>query len=365
VFPLIDVSGAPRERGRAYGRLASTQVERSIATYSGLFAHCGIEWGAAQERAAAYRDPIARLDPELIEEIAGIAEGSGRHVNEILALNARTEILPPSYFAPADSDLGECTALAVPPALSETGGTLLAQNWDWVGAQRNALVLLRIRETDGSVCLTLTEAGMLAKIGLNQHGFGLCLNILRSRDDGARPGVPVHALLRALLKRTDVERAQAFAARFSYGASSNVLCADAGGAAANLELSPQGLQVLRDEGAILCHTNHFLRAPGGHGAAALALPPSLSSVPRLARAQSLAAAQRALGVAGLKRILRDESAGLLSICRRPDRALAEPVRLESVASVIMELERRRMHVAPDVPSLVEYRAVALHESVSA
>lgn len=363
MFPLIDVSGAPRARGRAYGRLASAQIERSIATYSSLFAYSGIDWGVAQQRAAAYCEPIGQLDAELIEEIGGIAEGSGRQVNEILALNARTEILSPSYFAPHNSDLGECTALAVPPALSETGGTLLAQNWDWVGAQRRALVLLRIRETDGSACLTLTEAGMLAKIGLNQHGFGLCLNILRSSDDGARPGVPVHALLRALLKCRNVEQAQAFAAGFSYGASSNVLCADAGGAAANLELSPQGLQVLRDDGAVLCHTNHFLRAPGGRGSAAL--PPSLSSEPRLARAQSLAAAQRALGVAELKRILRDESAGLLSICRRPDPELAESVRLESVASVIMELQQRRMHVAPDVPSLAEYQAVALQESVPA
>jgi isopenicillin-N N-acyltransferase-like protein len=363
LFPLIEVSGAPRERGRAYGRLASARIERSIATYSGLFAYCGIEWGAAQLRAAAYRESIGQLDAELLEEIAGIAEGSGRHVNEILALNARTEILPPSYLAPRNPDLGECTALAVPPALSETGGTLLAQNWDWVGAQRQALVLLRIRETDGSACLTLTEAGMLAKIGLNQHGFGLCLNILRSSDDGGRPGVPVHALLRALLKCGDVGKAQAFAAGFSYGASSNVLCADAGGSAANLELSPQGLQVLRDDGAVLCHTNHFLRAPSGRGAAAL--PPGLSSEPRLARAQSLAAAQRTLGVAGLTRILRDESAGLLSICRRPDPELAAPVRLESVASVIMELQQRRMHVAPEVPSLAEYHAIALQESMPA
>ncbi|HMA88599.1 MAG TPA: C45 family peptidase [Burkholderiales bacterium] len=363
MFPLIDVAGTPRERGRTYGRLARAQIERSIATYAGLFAYCGIEWSAAQERAAAYGDAIARLDAELLEEIAGIAEGSRRNVNEILALNARTEILPASYLAPRYADFGECTALAVPPALSETGGTLLAQNWDWVGAQRRALVLLRIHETDGSACLTLTEAGMLAKIGLNRHGFGVCLNILRSSADGAKPGVPVHALLRALLKCKDVERAQAFAAGFSYGASSNVLCADAGGAAANLEFSPQGLQVLRDDGAVLCHTNHFLRAAGGPGEAAL--PPSLSSEPRLARAQALAATQHALGVAGLKRILRDESAGFLSICRRPDPALAAEVRLESVASVIMELEQRRMHVAPDVPALAEYRTVTLLEPVPA
>ena len=378
MFPVIEASGAAQNRGRIHGVAASARIARSIASYAALFAYCGIGWREAQARGAAYRDMIADLDPESLEEIIGIAEGSGRHLNEILALNARTEILPPSHPAERSPDWqairdanresgvvdqGECTAIAVPPAVSATGGTLLAQNWDWLGAQRSALVILRIRETDGSSCITLTEAGILAKIGFNDRGFGVCLNILRSTTDGARPGVPVHPLLRALLKRDGVEDAIAFAGRLSFGASSNVLCADAGGEAASLEFSPRGLRPLRGNGGALCHTNHFLAPEGGLGEAALA--PSLSSVPRLARARALIAAQSAIGIEDLKRMLRDESEGYLSICRRPDPALAAEVRLETVASVVMELEQRRMHVAPDVPSLAEYESVTLGEAMAA
>jgi isopenicillin-N N-acyltransferase-like protein len=376
MFPVIEASGAARERGRIHGATARARVERSIATYANLFAYCGIDWRQAQERGAAYRDAIAGLDAELLEEIVGIAEGSGRSLNEILALNARTEILPPSELAERSPrwqavcnanraigipDWGECTAIAVPPPTSATGGTLLAQNWDWYGAQRDALVVLRIRETDGSSCMTLTEAGMLAKIGLNDRGLGVCLNILRSTTDGSRPGVPVHPLLRALLKCGDLEHAVELAGRLSFGASSNVLCADAGGAAANLEFSPFGLQAMRGGGAVLCHTNHFLSSGGGPSEGALALSPS--SEPRLARARTLVAAQRSIGVAELKRMLRDESEGYLSICRRPDPTLEAEVRLESVASVIMELGERRMHIAPDIPSLAEYVSIGLSEPV--
>jgi isopenicillin-N N-acyltransferase-like protein len=378
MFPIIETSGLARERGRIHGAAARARVERSIATYAGLFAYCGIDWREAQERGAAYRDAIAGLDAELLEEIIGIAEGSGRAMNEILALNARTEILPPSHpternprwralvdanRASGIPDWGECTAIAVPPAASATGGTLMAQNWDWIGAQREALVVLRIGETNGSSCMTLTEAGMLAKIGLNDRGLGVCLNILRSKTDGSRPGVPVHPLLRALLKCGDLEEAIALAGRLSFGASSNVLCADAGGGAANLEFSPLGLQAMRGDGSVLCHTNHFLSPGGGPGEAALA--PSLSSGPRLARARTLVAARHTIGVADLKRMLRDESEGYLSICRRPDPALEAEVRLESVASVIMELGERRMHIAPDVPSLAEYESIVLSAPVPA
>jgi isopenicillin-N N-acyltransferase-like protein len=373
VFPLIDLHGDARERGRRHGAMARVRVERSIATYARLFAYCGIDWETAQRRGAGYRETIVALDPSLLDEIEGIAAGAGRHVDEILALNARTEILPSTYpgephawwsrisdaNAAADvPDWGECTAIAVRPSASATGGTLLAQNWDWLGAQREALVLLRMRTPERVACLTLSEAGMLAKIGLNDRGFAVCLNILRSRDDGTRPGVPVHVLLRLLLGCGSVGEAIGRASRLEFGASSNVLCADATGDSAALECSPRGMHVVRGAGATLCHTNHFV-APAAAASEAV-LAPSLSSRPRLARAEAIVASTTGpLGVADLKRLLRDESAGFLSICRSPDPSVAPEARIESVASVIMELAAGVMHVAPDVPSRADYVPFAL------
>ena len=373
MFPIIEVEGAARDRGRIHGAKARTRIDRSVATYARLFAFCGIDWQGAQKLGAGYRDLIGDLDHELLEEIEGIAAGSGRHVDEILALNSRTEILPPTYPGEPHPDRqaiaacnvkggvpdwGECTSIAIKPAQSTTGTTLLAQNWDWLGAQRSALVLLRCAESDGSSCLTLTEAGMLAKIGLNSHGFGVCLNILRSSDDGSKPGVPVHVLLRALLKRTSVADAVAFASKLSFGASSNVQCADAGGETAALEFSPRGLSVIRGVQAALCHTNHFLAEEAAKHQAALA--PSLSTYPRLDRIHALTGAHKGrFSPQDLQRMLRDETEGLLSICRPPDPAAELEARMETVASVVMDLGARIMHVAPDLPSRVAYDPVSL------
>ena len=361
MFPVIELHGAPFERGRMHGELARARIERSLANYAHLFAFCGLSWDEAQRRGAGYRAPIGDFDPALLEEIEGIARGSGRKVEEILALNVRTEILPSSYLQGVDH--GECTAIAVQPAASLTGGTLLAQNWDWVGPQREALVLLRIAEREAPACLTLTEAGMLAKIGLNAAGFGVCLNILSSIHDGRTQGVPVHVLLRALLKRSGVRDAIEFTGRLSFAGSSNVLCADRGGETASLELSPKGRRVVRGDGATLCHTNHFVDAEAGAWQSPLA--DYLSTVPRLECARRHAAARPKHGMDDLKRLLRDESDGLVSICRRPDPSLPEQARIESVASVIMELERGVMHIAPGVPTLTEYEPVSLAAEVIA
>lgn len=379
MFPLIELSGSAYQRGQQHGAAAKLLVQRSIASYSSLFAYCGISWADAQQMSAAYRDLIGNFDPDLLCEIEGIAHGSGRHINEILALNARTELLPPSYpGAPHperskliarneqanSADWGECTALAIKPAQSATGTTLLAQNWDWLGAQRGALAVLRVQDESGQAFMTLTEAGMLAKIGLNRHGFAVCLNILRSTDDGAHPGLPVHVLLRKLLECHNVDEAIALAAKQTFGASSSVLCADAAGQTAALEFSPRGLEVIQGAQTVLCHTNHFLAPSASKHQASLA--PSLSTVPRLQRITALTEmAQGAISVTDLQHMLRDETDGYLSICRRADPALDVDARIETVASVIMDLGQRVMHIAPDVPALVEYQAVGLHPAVHA
>ena len=117
------------------------------------------------------QDAISALDPSFLDEMRGIAQGAGVRFEDILALNCRTEILPAEFLGvPATQEEnksspridsrplsaaqrqaasvfgeGECTALALKPSASAEGNTWLAQNWDWIGTQRQALVLLKGR----------------------------------------------------------------------------------------------------------------------------------------------------------------------------------------------------------------------------
>jgi isopenicillin-N N-acyltransferase-like protein len=325
-------------------------------------------------------------------ELRGMAQGSGQSLGCLMALNCRTEILPPTFLtdaphlkeaaqaasvanraaglpdwladAPWDGALkdGECTAMGVTAAASRTGHAWLAQNWDWMGRQREALVLLHTQGPSGQSITTLTEAGMLAKIGINQSGFALGLNILRSNRDGSRLGVPVHVLLRHLLDCRSVaharERLHALQMDLGlgFGAASNVPCADAEGQAACFEVSPAGWAEVTPTDGVVVHTNHFVcesllaeQAPMG---------PGLSSHNRLSTAGQHAL-KTPIGQADLERFLRDESDGFLSICRSPDPSVPPESRVESVAGIVMHTQPPAMWVACDVPSRVAFESVPL------
>ncbi len=370
-------------RGRHQGRAVQPQAMHSRNTYARLFAHCGIDWATACQRALAYRPTIEALDPQLLQEMQGLAEGSGLALAEILALHCRTEILPPSFLG--DEPLqaqqalmanraaglpdwldaldprlaeGECTAMAVAPEAALQGHTWLAQNWDWLGRQRQALVLAQGTSSAGCCFITLTEGGMLAKIGMNQHGFALGLNILRSHDDGHGPGVPVHVLLRHLLGLESVAAAREELGRIGrtlgFGAASNIPCADAHGEVACFEMAPADWAEQPPRERVVGHTKHFVCEPLLPAQAPMGV--TLSSQPRLDTAARHGQGAP-LDLDKLQTFLRDESDGHLSICRSPDPTLPPEGRVESVAGIVMNTVTREMWIAPDVPSRCAFEAV--------
>src|SRR5262249_55076056 len=123
--------------------------------------------------------------PELVEELEGMAAGAGVDVRELLAINARTELLA------GTQDRGECSLVA----RLEPSGPWLAQTWDWHPDLRAAAVVWTI-EHDGGRLTTVTEAGVVAKLGLNDAGVACGLNFLTSSMDGGLDGTPIHVLLR-------------------------------------------------------------------------------------------------------------------------------------------------------------------------
>jgi isopenicillin-N N-acyltransferase-like protein len=390
MFPVINVrhAGTPWEQGRVYGNQARERIVHSLHTYARLFADCGVDWREATRRALAYRDAIATVDCALLEEIEGVASGAGLASGDVLALNCRTEILPSSFLSAVSEDApgaiarhaaggipdwsaedwGECTAIAVSSSVSLDGHTWLAQNWDWIGRQRAALVILLGRDRAGLHFATLTEAGMLAKIGLNHHGLAVGLNILRSVGDGSRIGVPVHLILRHALSCEGVdalrERLLALAPSPGFGAASNIPAADAQGVVASFELAPAGVAALPPEDGVVIHTNHFLSPTlSAQQAPMLA---SLSTEARLRCARRFAHSGPISG-ASLETLLRDESDGLVSVCRRPDPAMSASSRVESVAGVRIDCNARRWWIAAGLPSLCSFDEVTtgLHAPVPA
>ncbi|WP_322820549.1 C45 family peptidase [Chloroflexus sp.] len=378
MFPLVTITGEPFERGQQYGAATAALIRHSIASYARLFAYRrGMDWAEVQQAALAYEPLLHDIAPDLLTEMRGIAMGAGRTLAEIIALNVRTELLtgvgvgfhhPEAAAALArnraagvpqhqeqlpptpatSSDDGECTTAAATSPATANGGVWLAQTWDWQGDQRTACVLLRVSGPDTPSLLTLTEAGMVAKIGLNEAGIAVGLNLLRSRTDGQQQGMPVHVLLRQILQSTDTATAQRLTRHIPAAGSSCITLASADGELVALELTPTGIAEIPAQEGLLAHANHCL--DGETAAGECPLEPTSTTRERYGRAWELlhaAAGQIDLDV--LQTILRDHDGAPRCICRHPDPHVAAVDRNESVCGVIIDLHRRTMHVAANIP----------------
>lgn len=372
MFPHLILSGNPYERGYQYGTQATPQLQHSITNYALLFAHtCGLDWLEAQAKARDYFSILAEHTPDLLEEMQGIADGSGLQLAEIVALNARTELLagntqqhPDGEVAIARNqylgipDPGECTTLVALPAATADCTIRLAQTWDWIGLQHSACAVLHIQDPGCPTIVTLAEAGQVAKIGLNSAGIGVCMNILRSIHDGQNPGLPIHIMLRRVLQASTLAEALAFLHRVHAAASSCMTIADASGRAVCLEVTPTGCYELVPHHDLFVHTNHCLIEAAR--ATERPLDVSSSSIPRYQRATDLL--QHSYGYITsdtLASILADQYDSPLSICRSPDPTLHPADQRETVAAIVLDLHARQMHLAPGKPSEVAFISINL------
>jgi len=92
-FPLIEIFGSPRERGRTHGKAAADRLRRGIRMYSESLLKSGVDWRELERRAEAMVPAIERFDPSYVEEMRGIAEGSGEPFAGVVLMNARTEMV--------------------------------------------------------------------------------------------------------------------------------------------------------------------------------------------------------------------------------------------------------------------------------
>ena len=222
------VSLEPRavDRGFGFGSAMASQVGRTVALYRRL-----LQGMSLREAGSG-----VRLPDELMDEVEGIAAGARVNVFELLAVNARTELLASG-----------CSVVA--------RGSWLAQTWDW---HPDAVPVRWTVCLEGGWLSTITEAGMVGKIGLNSWGVSCGFNYLRTTADGAG-GIPVHALARRVLESRSAGEARAMIGGASASVALTVAAPDGLFCA---EVSPGGVRfVSPDADGWLVHTNHFLLQP--------------------------------------------------------------------------------------------------------
>jgi len=358
-YPHVRVEGEPHERGRQYGEQARERMLRSRDAYEEVFDHYAAwSWDKVTREASRYVPPIGAFRPAYLEEMHGMAEGSGLGFEDVLALNVRTEVM---FAAKARQALsravavaGECTAFAALPEGSG-GHVLIGQNWDWLLHSFDTVVVLEAHQIGKPAYVTVVEAGLLAKLGMNSAGIGLVTNAIVTDLDRGEPGIPFHVLLRSVLDAETVTDALSGLQAGFRSSSANYLLASADGVALDVEAVPgdfSRLRVAAPEDGLLLHTNHLLHAqPGVTDVSLWAMP---DSAVRLQRARAIAGAGDR-SRAALTAMLSDHADWPRSICAHPDEHRPKLDQTATVASVVMDLRERRLWLADGQPCQTPYR----------
>lgn len=326
MFREITLNGDARTRGETHGRLLAEEIRAAVEIYLRLLPQ---PIPVLADLAIAFRRHIVDYARDYAVELDAIAAAAEVPPWQIYALNARTELLNAAHAGNA----GECTAVYFEQP------RLLAQNWDWLAALEPLCVLARIRRSDGHRFITFTEPGMLAKIGMNHCGLGVCLNILDAPT--ARAAVPVHVVLRAVLDAADLAQARDRIARAGLNKASHLLLADDQGGCCGIEFAPAATHALAPRDGVLVHTNHYLAEPQRRPR-----NPQSTSYCRLDTARARLAAIPRRDLQTLRELLLDSSEGHASI-NSPYRERADFAGMSAgtVASVIMDLPARTLHVS--------------------
>jgi len=359
----ITVEGAPRTRGRRYGAGASILVQRCIASYRKIFEErAGLAWNDAVVHGRRFLPMIERFAPESLEEMRGIADGAGVPFDAILVLNCRSELMFAAARSKGEMPPSECTSFAVSPAASADGHMLLGQNWDWVPFARDVCVMVDVHRQDKPSFATIVEAGMLAKIGMNAAGFGLCTNTLVSERDSGHIGVPYHVMLRALLDAESVADAGRILGSTERALSANYLVADRSGQAMNFETIAGGAREIvatTPQQGVLSHANHFL-APAFSAIDAY-VSKNPHSLTRLADLRDGLAAAKRPTVESLQALLRSHRHAPNGVCSHPDPNAPPMYARCTVASFVADLTAGAFWFTDGPPCESEYEGIRLHE----
>ena len=377
--PTITLTGDPYAMGLAHGKAMARQIAAYTAervALAGSSAWTGRDSSRTEllDLATACLELHEQRFPRLVEELAGVAAGSGTGVAELLiaggftdfvdAVAAIDDVPGPGEFsatpepgrtavrAAIEHEIDDCTAFLVPAGRmaleAGTAAGALAQTWDMHEGSAEHLVLLEGRPDAAPDFIVYTTAGCVGMIGINEAGVSVGINNLMAADGGV--GLTWPFVVRAMLEQESAEEAMKVLLSVPLAGGHNYLVLAADGSGMNIEAMPTRRHATRLTDAPLVHANHCL-APETQALERERLPASMNnSVARQADAERLLDAPH-LTVDDLKAVTADQA----SICR----VGVAPTFVGTCGAVVMLPATRELWVVGGRPSEGEYRRLAL------
>jgi isopenicillin-N N-acyltransferase-like protein len=346
-FPFIDVAGTPRERGLQYGEQARERIGKSVALYSGRVERLGLGRADLARLVGEIEPACAHFSPRHVEEMRGIAEGAGVAFEDIALINARTEIIARARLEAGlrQEEPDGCTGVVVLPERSASGRLIHAQNWDWLTACAETAIVMRVRPETGPSFLTFTEAGGVARSGLNEAGIAITANYLECDRDYSQSGVPLPFIRRAVLEEEHIALAMRDVAATPKACSNNMIVSHRDGWAIDFECAPDEAFHMLAEDGLLVHANHWIGPIARARVKETGVAESPDSLYRDWRVHQHLKDSRAITPDDVKTALFDDFATPHSVCR-PPRSGRGGDDYATVAMIVMDPAEGTMDIAP-------------------
>jgi len=353
-FPFISVSGAPYARGVQYGQQARDRVQLSVRLYGQTLVDLGFSESQRMQLINSFVPTIEAFAVHYLDEMRGIAKGAEVSFEDIVMINARTEVLAraraeKNRAVELEPDDG-CTGALVLPERSASGNLLHAQNWDWRAECVDTAVVLRIRQDDGPDILTYVEAGGLARSGLNSAGVSITANYLESDRDFGQLGTPLSLIRRKVLEQQHFALALKAVATTPKSCSNNIMLGMAQGFGIDFECTTnEAFPIYPGDDNLIVHANHWVNPV----ALCKLLDTGRASTPESSyrdwRVRKLLNMHEKLDLNDLKQALFDDFGTPYSVCR-PPRPGSHDNLSATVAMIVMEPALGIMDAAP-LPAL--------------
>ena len=332
----LEVAGEPRELGRQIGEGARELVRGFCeAALQQVNRTLRISRASALSVAETSIKFAEDYSPDMVAELRGTAEAAGVSLADLMLLQVRNQLQA--------EDAG-CTSFSLSSVAGL--GRVVAQNWDNDPFLDQFTLVLTRRPTGKPAVTTVTQAGLIAYIGFNSAGIGICLNTLPAPS--RKFGVPHYFTARAILEAGSLDEAVTAVSRAERAIPANIMMTTPQGPV-NLEVTIDNVYVLRDAGqGIVTHTNHarhpeLVAVNSGY-------PELIQSFPRLARIDQLLkkSSGSKWSLEQLQSALRDHEGHPQSICRHPNNFPPHGF-WETVFSVIIAPEAREMYLTRGTP----------------
>jgi isopenicillin-N N-acyltransferase like protein len=184
---ILHLKGTPYERGYQHGFLLKDQIQRNIATY--IDKPKSPMPGRVEEFAKSLPMLMSYVPEHFIEEMQGLADGSGVPLDKIVILN-----LFPEMF--------HCSGITVSGQASKNGELYHVRVLDYsIGKNLQTTSVLQVVEPEnGLAFLNISYAGFIGTVtGMNQEK--IAIGEIGGLGYGSWQGIPMAFLLREILQK--------------------------------------------------------------------------------------------------------------------------------------------------------------------